>query len=125
MPIDTEHLKQVLLAKREDLREEIARYEENARDSGNTDVGDPIDDVVTSEAKSLALGGTDIAARTLEQVEAALQRIDDGEYGICVDDGEPIEVKRLEAVPWTPYCLKDQEKHDKEGAEPSVFETAG
>jgi DnaK suppressor protein len=41
-------------------------------------------------------------------VRAALTRIDDGTYGKCVVDGEPIGAKRLESVPWTPYCLKHQ-----------------
>ena len=44
----------------------------------------------------------------LAQVRAALRRIDEGTYGRCVVDGEPIDEKRLEAVPWTPYCLKHQ-----------------
>jgi RNA polymerase-binding transcription factor DksA len=41
-------------------------------------------------------------------VRAALRRIEDGTYGRCVVDGEPIGEKRLEAVPWTPYCLQHQ-----------------
>jgi RNA polymerase-binding transcription factor DksA len=40
-------------------------------------------------------------------VRAALRRIDDGTYGKCVLDDE---AKRLESVPWTPYCLKHQSK---------------
>jgi len=41
-------------------------------------------------------------------VEEALARIDAGTYGLCVVDGESIDAKRLEAMPWTPYCLKHQ-----------------
>ena len=52
------------------------------------------------------LADTDSAI--LAQVRAALRRIDEGTYGKCVVDGEPIEEKRLESVPWTPYCLKHQ-----------------
>jgi len=44
----------------------------------------------------------------LAQVRAALARIDEGTYGKCEADGGPIEEKRLESVPWTPYCLKHQ-----------------
>jgi RNA polymerase-binding transcription factor DksA len=53
-----------------------------------------------------ALAETDAAI--LAAVRAALRRIEDGTYGRCVVDGEPIEEKRLKAVPWTPYCLKHQ-----------------
>ena len=50
-------------------------------------------------------------------VQDALKRIEDGSYGICIDCGKPIEPARLAAVPWTPYCLTDQERHDKLAAE--------
>jgi DnaK suppressor protein len=39
-------------------------------------------------------------------VRDALDRVADGTFGTCIIDGEPIEEQRLEAVPWTPYCLK-------------------
>jgi len=42
----------------------------------------------------------------LQQVRAALRRIADGTFGTCIVDGGPIEEQRLEATPWTPYCLK-------------------
>jgi DnaK suppressor protein len=41
----------------------------------------------------------------LAQVEAALQRIEDGTYGMCAVCGEPIAEGRLEARPWTPFCI--------------------
>jgi RNA polymerase-binding transcription factor DksA len=42
-----------------------------------------------------------VEALTLKQVRAALQRIQDGTYGVCIDCGRRIEPARLEAVPWT------------------------
>jgi DnaK suppressor protein len=44
----------------------------------------------------------------LAQVRAALARIEAGTYGQCEVDGGPIDERRLESVPWTPYCLKHQ-----------------
>ncbi|MCI0345370.1 MAG: TraR/DksA C4-type zinc finger protein [Chloroflexi bacterium] len=45
-------------------------------------------------------------ARTqLEQVEAALARLDAGRYGSCTNCGKPIAAERLEAIPWTPFCI--------------------
>jgi DnaK suppressor protein len=46
----------------------------------------------------------------LEQVEDALKRVADGTYGKCVVCGKTIAPARLAAIPWTPYCLEDQEK---------------
>ncbi len=123
MAIDTEHFKQLLLARERELSEEIARLNEDARDSQTAEVEDPLDEVTSSQAKAGAFGVSNIAADTLSAVRAALQRIELGDYGVCVDCGREITEKRLEAVPWTPYCIEDQEKHDKEAAEPSAFDS--
>ena len=68
-------------------------------------------------------GQREFAARTLEreakslmQIGAALKRIQDGEFGICLDCEEPISPKRLAAVPWAGYCLHCQEMRDAEDA---------
>ncbi len=44
--------------------------------------------------------------KLIKEIDAALQRIDDGTYGICEGSGEPIPKKRLEALPWTRYCVE-------------------
>ncbi len=49
-------------------------------------------------------------ATLLRQVEEAIERINDGSYGICGECGQPISPKRLEAVPWANYCIGCQEK---------------
>lgn len=123
MAIDTGHYKQLLESKEQDLNDEIARFTEEARESQTAEVEDPLDEVTSSQAKAAAFSVSSIAAETLNAVRAALQRIDSGEYGICVDCGREIGAKRLEAVPWTPYCIEDQEKHDKEAAEPTAFDS--
>jgi RNA polymerase-binding transcription factor DksA len=46
----------------------------------------------------------------LTQVRAALQRIEDGTFGRCLADGEPIDEKRLEATPWAACCLRHQQE---------------
>ena len=43
---------------------------------------------------------------TLGMIEAALERIEDGTFGICVDCGGPIPKTRLNAIPYTPMCVK-------------------
>ena len=63
---------------------------------------------VSDEAESEAFSEAELDATVLSQVRDALQRIEDGTYGRCTVDDEPIEPKRLDAVPWTPYCLKHQ-----------------
>jgi DnaK suppressor protein len=110
--VNIEQLKQRLLAREKELTEEISRFRNEARESPTAEVGDPADRAVSSGEKDIAFEETSLAADTLKQVRAALRRIDDGTYGKCVDCGRPIEPARLEAVPWAPYCLDDQQKHD-------------
>jgi len=112
--MNTNHFREILLRKQDELRREVSTFLDEAREAPE-DVGDPVDAATSSQEKSTALEEKTVAADTLQQVEAALQRISDGTYGRCIDCGRPIEAARLEAVPWTPYCLADQQKHDKEG----------
>src|ERR1035437_2650682 len=54
-----------------------------------------------------------LASQTLTQVQDALRRIEAATYGKCIDCGRQIEPARLQAIPWSSYCLEDQEKQDK------------
>ena len=47
------------------------------------------------------------------KIDAALQRIVDGSYGYCVDTGEPISLRRLEARPIATLSLESQERHER------------
>ena len=47
---------------------------------------------------------------TLEEIEAALERIEDGVYGSCVECGGKIPKTRLNALPYTPHCVKCKSK---------------
>lgn len=50
---------------------------------------------------------------TLGMIEAALERIEDGTYGICLDCGNPIPKTRLNAIPHTPMCVKCASLQDR------------
>ena len=111
--MNTERFKQRLLDKERELVREMARLEEEARDSGESEVRDSTDDATSSQNTSEALQEDALASQTLTQVRDALKRIDNGTYGKCIACGRQIELARLEAVPWAAYCLEDQEKQDK------------
>jgi RNA polymerase-binding transcription factor DksA len=52
------------------------------------------------------------AQQTLEDVELALRKLDDGSYGVCEICGKPIGAARLAAIPWARFCIDDQRKRD-------------
>jgi len=90
-----------------ELAERVGTEVENARNTRD-ELADPGDVAHVDEIKDeyFTLATTD--SEILAEVRAALRRLDEGTYGRCVVDGGPIEEKRLESVPWTPYCLKHQ-----------------
>ncbi len=51
------------------------------------------------------------AQHELRMIEAALGRIDSGDYGFCVTCGEPISAERLDLIPATPFCAGCKAKH--------------
>src|SRR5689334_10443628 len=98
--MNTEHFRKKLIAKGQELRQDMSRLGEDAREGINADVEDPIDLVTSTEAKAAAFEESNLRYETLTQVEDALARIDEGTYGKCIDCGRDIEEARLEAVPW-------------------------
>ena len=111
--MNTDHYKKLLLARRDELLEDVQRYDADVIGAPSTDVGDNSDMAITDQAKSEAADLSSTANGELGLVEDALKRIEKSTYGVCVDCGEPIAEARLEAVPWAPYCLKDQNRHDR------------
>ena len=91
------------------LSARATREEEQGREQTTDTAGDIGDDSVTDESESEDFTEAELDATVLQQVRDALKRIDDGTYGRCLVDGGPIETKRLDAVPWTPYCVKHQQ----------------
>jgi DnaK suppressor protein len=74
---------------------------------------DAIDEVQNMAERELAIRNLDREFALLRQVRAALTRIAEGSYGVCLHCEEDISLKRLQAVPWTPYCIQCQELADR------------
>ncbi|PLX29748.1 MAG: RNA polymerase-binding protein DksA [Alphaproteobacteria bacterium] len=63
--------------------------------------------------RSLELRTRDRERKLLSKIDQALQRIEDGSYGYCIETGEPISLKRLEARPIATLCIEAQEQHER------------
>ena len=92
------------------LRAEIESLDgENQNQQDDYGVGNHLADDATevfTRERNLALRGN--AEDLLAQVEAALQRLDEGTYGICARCGQPIAEERLEALPYATLCITCQ-----------------
>jgi DnaK suppressor protein len=76
---------------------------------------DALDEVQQARERETAVWNLDPDSRLLRNVSAALARIQDGSYGICMNCGEEIQPKRLEALPSAKYCIVCQEVADRHG----------
>ncbi len=74
---------------------------------------DALDEVQNAAERELAIRNLDRESNLLRNVRSALRRIHDGTYGICLHCEEEVSPKRLNAVPWTPYCIQCQEMADR------------
>ncbi|HXK04413.1 MAG TPA: TraR/DksA family transcriptional regulator [Verrucomicrobiae bacterium] len=74
---------------------------------------DAIDEVQLAGERELAIRNLDRESNMLRNVKGALARIADGSYGVCLHCEEDIKPKRLDAVPWTKYCITCQEAADR------------
>jgi DnaK suppressor protein len=74
---------------------------------------DALDEVQHAAERELAIRNLDRESQLLRNVRAALRRIDEGIYGVCLHCEEDISPKRLNAVPWAPYCIQCQEAIDR------------
>jgi DnaK suppressor protein len=74
---------------------------------------DMLDQIQNAQDRDMAIGNLERGTSRLGEVRSALQRIQLGTFGICVDCEEEISMKRLAAVPWTPSCLTCREAMDR------------
>ena len=103
---NTEQIRERLLARQQELEQGTSRFGQNALESNDAEVQDEMDQVTSSEAKTASMELSSLQFRALQDVRAALARLDAGTYGRCVVCGRPIESARLRAVPETPYCIE-------------------
>jgi DnaK suppressor protein len=52
----------------------------------------------------------------LRRIDAALERVEDGSFGVCIESGEEISEKRLKTQPWAEFCLEVAEEREREAS---------
>jgi DnaK suppressor protein len=104
--VDEGEVRAVLQERRGQLAEELARLTKPPEGGTNLSFGKRIGDGTTEAVERLS---TTLAARSISasmgDVDRALAKLDEGSYGRCDECGRAIPEERLEAVPWTAYCV--------------------
>ena len=99
-----EQFREQLKQKQAEILEEVGRTLSEMTDQ-TTNIPDPNDRATIESGRSFELRIRDRERKLLGKIEEALNRIDEGTFGICEDCGEEIGLKRLEARPVTTLCI--------------------
>jgi DnaK suppressor protein len=87
-------------------------------------MADPLDQVRLSTDRDMAVETLNQHARSIHEIRAALDRIEEGNYGCCDHCDEQIPAKRLDALPWARMCVKCQSTTEAEAHQGRIFHTA-
>ena len=107
-----EYFRRKLLAWKHELLEQSAETLEGLAESARN-VPDIADRASEETDRALELRTRDRQRKLVTKIDAALRRIDSGEYGYCEMTGEPISLKRLDARPIATMTLEAQERHER------------
>jgi DnaK suppressor protein len=107
-----QHFRDILNGWKRDLMEEVDRTVSHMKDEA-ANFPDPNDRATQEEEFSLELRTRDRERKLIRKIDEALKRVDDGSYGYCLETGEEIGVKRLEARPVATLTIEAQERRER------------
>jgi DnaK suppressor protein len=108
----TEHFREILNSWKKDLMVEVDRTVSHMKDEA-ANFPDPNDRATQEEEFSLELRTRDRERKLIRKIDEALKRLDDGSYGYCLETGEEIGIKRLEARPVATLSIEAQERRER------------
>ena len=110
---EMEKYRRLLDDKKASLSAEMAKTRSAEEETTEESTQDIADKAVSSYTREFLYSLTDGERSTLLQIDDALGRIEEGAFGLCLNCGMLMTEKRLNAVPWAPYCLDCQELAEK------------
>jgi DnaK suppressor protein len=108
--LNLKEIKEKLLAERDLL---IEKLKGNDLSIDDAETPDPVDLAVRNYSKNVQLAVSENESKQLALIDEALLRIEDDEYGSCLNCEKEINPKRLAAIPWARFCLDCQELLEK------------
>jgi DnaK suppressor protein len=107
-----EHFRLILNTWKRDLMHEVDRTVLHMKDEA-ANFPDPNDRATQESEFSLELRTRDRERTLIRKIDEAIKRIEDGTYGYCIETGEEIGIKRLEARPVATLCVEAQERRER------------
>jgi DnaK suppressor protein len=110
---DLEKYRRLLLEKKNTLSKDLAKTRNAEEETIEESTQDIADKAVSSYTREFLYSLSDTDRNTLVRIDQALERIEDGTYGMCMNCSQSMVEKRLTAVPWAPHCIDCQELSEK------------
>jgi DnaK suppressor protein len=107
-----EYFRPKLLSWKTDLLSESSNTLQHLQEGGSVE-SDIADRASVETDRSLELRTRDRARKLITKIDEALERIDKGSYGYCMETNEPISLSRLEARPIATLSIEAQERHER------------
>ncbi len=108
-------LRQVLLKRRDALRQALAGDLSLLKELRDQQGGDVVDFALDSAQDEISSQLAEVESRELAQIEGALQRMRESRYGVCDGCDKPIPLARLQALPYAVSCIECQRKLEESG----------
>lgn len=111
---EKEEFRNLLLEKKKNIIKKLSQFYNESKEIETDTALDVVDKAETYYTKEFLLGLTDSEREQLTMIDQALERLEKDEFGICQICHKEIGKKRLQIIPWTPYCISCQEKKENE-----------
>jgi len=111
---EREEFRKMLAAKKESILHKLNELTNESKEMESNVAQDVVDKAETSYTKEFLLSLSDADREQLLLIDEALRRLKRDEFGVCQLCHQEIGKKRIEAIPWTPYCIDCQEKAEEE-----------
>jgi RNA polymerase-binding transcription factor len=108
-----ERYRKQLLAKREELLHLVQAARKSEKEGTGKEAPDLGDRALSTVTRDLSYQLTIAERDIVRRVDDALDRMEKGEYGICVACAKKVQIGRLDAVPWARHCIECQELQDR------------
>jgi DnaK suppressor protein len=113
---ETREFRKTLLEKKERIVTKLSQFISESKEVETNVAQDLVDKAESSYTKEFLLSLSDTERDQLMLIDEALRRLDRDGFGLCQLCGLEIGKKRIEALPWTPYCINCQQKAEEESA---------
>jgi DnaK suppressor protein len=112
-------MRQILIKRRDALRKALAGDLSLLKELRAQTSGDMVDAALDSVQDEISSQLAEVESRELTRIEYALERMREGQFGVCEGCGTAIPMARLNALPYATYCIKCQRETERQGGSSS------